>query len=71
MFGTVLKLSEIKTIRNMHAVSTNQTADILHFKDNLLSVFLLFFRALCLNKKRKKTFDFCSEKTEMYSLKTN
>ena len=25
----------IKNIRNMHAVSTNQIADILHFNDNL------------------------------------
>ena len=26
----------IKNIRNMHAVSTNQIADILHFNDKLL-----------------------------------
>ena len=27
----------IKNIRNMHAVSTNQIADIFHFNDNILN----------------------------------
>ena len=29
----------IKNIRNMHAVSTNQIADVLHFNDNAKYVF--------------------------------